>query len=352
MAEPPEFLIGTIDQSENHSTPAKQTTYPNPNGHKSRFSHPPERARFSRPDPPRAIADSPCRIAVRVISRPRSGLVPLALIHPRKLSGLSRSLDFTPFAPPHPRNLESPQRTRLPHPPCRLALCGISRPPSSLVPLALAHPRNELSACLRSAAKSKTPARGRRYKNTFAQLHPRNLASPPRTSAPRPPWQIAAQVISRPSSGLAPLAQPYPRKPLVSGVLQGNVGASYASLPLAQPHPRKKTSGREFIPSVNDRQTNSLPLALTYPRKPLVSGVLQGNVGASYASLPLALAHPRNEQSARTRSAAKSKRPAGGRRYKNPPLITECLIANLELEFGLTHAKLSALKISLVRHGD
>ncbi len=199
---PPKFLIGTIEQSENHSTPSKQTTNPNPNGHKSRFS---------RPAPPRAIA-------------------------------------------------ESPQRTRLAHPPRRIALCRISRPLSGLVPL--------------------------------AQPHPRNLDSPQRTSAPRPPWRIAASVISRPSSGL---------------------------VPLALSHLRKKTSRRGFIPSIHGRRTSSLPFAL---------------------------AHPRNAQSARSRSAAKSKTPAGGRRYKNPALATEILIANLELEFGLTHTKLSPLRIS------
>jgi hypothetical protein len=106
---PPKFLIGTIEQSENHSTPSKQTTNPNPNGHTTALSG---------------------------ISRPLSGLVPLAQTHPR---------DFAS--------------------PWRIAVLLISRPSSGLAPLALAHPRNQQSARTRSAARSKTPAGGRRYKN-------------------------------------------------------------------------------------------------------------------------------------------------------------------------------------------
>jgi hypothetical protein len=52
MAEPPKFLIGTFQQSKNHSTPSKQTTNPNPNSNKTRVSRPPLR-----------IADSPWRFA-------------------------------------------------------------------------------------------------------------------------------------------------------------------------------------------------------------------------------------------------------------------------------------------------
>ena len=223
---PPKFLIGTIEQSENHSTPSKQTTNPNPNGHKSRFSRPP----WQNP--------------ASVMPRRFFSLVPLAcpegrraLIHPRKLSGLSQSIRCRPLAQPHPRDVGSSWRTRLPRPPWRNSRSAISgpRPLFALIPLvypegrrAQPHPRNELGAPSRSAAKSKPPARCRRYKN-----------------------------------------------------------------PLAQPH----------------------------PRKPLVSGVLQRNVGASYASLPLVLVHPRNKQSAHARSAAPPKTPTGCQRYENPLLI-------------------------------
>ena len=232
MAEPPEFLIGTIDQSENHSTPAKQTTYPNPNGHKTalsgisrplsglvpradsparpRFaaanapSHPPTHRTFAMaqlrlcnvetlpqsrtacaappaqafrvasvdrlhticaasPAQPRfAAANAPSASAAAHrsfrISRPRLlfGLIPfaqpyprkktsgrgfipsvnsrqtssppLAPIHPRKLSRLRQSLGLTPLAQLHPRNLDSPQRTSLPHPQRRIAVLVMSRP--------------------------------------------------------------------------------------------------------------------------------------------------------------------------------------------------------------------------------
>jgi hypothetical protein len=294
---PPKFLIGTIEQSENHSTPSKQTTNPNPNRHKTRFSR-----------PPRRLADSPWRNAAPGISRPPSGLAPNALTHPRKPLGLSRSLDFTPFAQPHPRK--------------------------PLTPL---------------------PA-------VFSYRWP-------------PAGVLEVLSTSRPLSGLAPIVYPEGRR------------ASPASR-RAQPHPRKKTSGRGFIPSIIDRQTIFPQLALIHPRKPLVSGVLQGNGGASYASLPFALVHPRNKRRARSRSAGKSKTPAGCRRYKNPFLIVtprleiattarktnkmqnsnryktavlppppidairrstdaasppplKILIANLELEFRLTHTKVS-----------
>ena len=80
---------------------------------------------------------------------------PLAPIHPRKLSRLRQSLGLTPLAQLHPRNLDSPQRTRLPRPPRRIAVLVMSRPPSSLLPLAQPYPRRHAFA---SAAKSKTPA--------------------------------------------------------------------------------------------------------------------------------------------------------------------------------------------------
>ena len=89
-----------------------------------------------------SLPRTPWRNPASAMSRRFCSLVPIAcpegrraLIHPRKPSGLSQSLIFTPFAP--------------------------------------IHPRNELGARARSAAKSKTPARCRRYKNPLAQSHPR-----------------------------------------------------------------------------------------------------------------------------------------------------------------------------------
>ena len=213
----------------------------------------PAQPRFAAANAPSASAAahriSPWHNSASAMSRRFSSLVPLAQPHPRKPSGLRQSIDSTPFAQPYPRKLS-----------------GLSR------------------------SLDFTP---------FAQLHLRNLGSLQRTRLPRPPQRIAVSRIprQRPFFGLGPLAQPH-------------------------------------------------------PRKPLVSAVFQSNAGASCGPLPFALVHPRNKQSARARSAAKSKTPAGGRRYKNPPLITECLIANLELEFELTHTKISPLEISLVRHGD
>jgi hypothetical protein len=98
--------------------------------------------------------------------------------------------------------------------------------------------------------------------------------------------------------------------------------------PLTQPHPRNLVSRqRNVIFGISKRWLALIPLALIYPRKPWVSGVLQRNGGASYASLPFEQPHPRNEQSARARSAETSKTPAGcpsclrtSRRYKNPAL--------------------------------
>ena len=264
---PPKFLIGTIDQSENHSTPSQQTTYPNPNGHKTRFSHPPQ------------------RIALCRISRPPSGLVPLAQPHPRKkTSGRgfipsvnSRQTSSPPLAPIHPRNLGSPQRTRLPHPPRRIALSpwrnsasAMSRRFSSLVPLAQPHPRNAVT---------------------------------PLPAVPLYRWPPAGvfEVLAtpRPLFGLLPLAQPHPRKP--SGLSQ-----SLDSTPFAQPHPRNAVT--------------PLPAVFLYRWPP--AGVLQAlkTSGLLFGLIPFAQLHPRNEQSAQARSAETSKTPAGGRRYKNPSL--------------------------------
>ncbi len=139
MAEPPEFLIGTIDQSENHSTPSKQPTNPNPNGHKTRFSRQPRRLAVSglkwHRRPPTGgtwkrrlcavaaagisriahtvaslIAPHPLRrLALCRISRPPSGLPPLVYPERRRASPASRR------AQPHLRNPDSSQRTRFSH---------------------------------------------------------------------------------------------------------------------------------------------------------------------------------------------------------------------------------------------
>ena len=306
---PPKFLIGTIEQSENHSTPSKQTTNANPNGHKSRFSR-----------PPWPIAASPCRthlprppwrIALPRISRPSSRPLPLAQPHPRRRLRINQSFDVTPLELIHPRNLDSPQRTRPPRPasPSGIAISKISRPSSALLPFAQPDPRN---------AVTPLPA-------AFSYCWP-----------PAGVFEVLATL--RPWSGLVPFAQAHPRK--LSGLSQ-----SLNFTPFAQPQPRKKTSGRGFrafrvptlpsgIPSVKDRKTSSLPFALLHPRELLVSSVLQSNVGTSYTSLPLALVHPRNKQSARARSAETSKTPARCRRYENP-----LLIATPRLEIAATTSK-------------
>ncbi len=154
---PPKFLIGTIEQSENRSTPSKQTTNPNPNRYKTRFSRRPWRSadspqrtrlwrpramdvsKISRPSfslipfaqlhPRNAVTPFPAVSLYRwppagvfevlATSRPWSGLAPLAQPHPRKPSGLSQSLGFTPFAQPRQRNKTSgrdsaPFASRLP----------------------------------------------------------------------------------------------------------------------------------------------------------------------------------------------------------------------------------------------
>jgi hypothetical protein len=90
---PPKFLIGTIEQSENHSTPSKQTTNPDPNRYKIGIS---------------AFCAHSSMIALLFpIKGFEPDFLPLAPVHSRKLSGLSRSLDFTPFAQPHPRKITS-----------------------------------------------------------------------------------------------------------------------------------------------------------------------------------------------------------------------------------------------------
>ena len=271
-----------------------------------------------------SLPRTPWRNPASAMSRRFSSLVPIvypegrrALIHPRKLSGLSQSLIFTPFAP--------------------------------------IHPRNELGARARSAAKSKTPAGCRRYKNPLAQSHPRK------------PLRLSR------SLGFTPFAQPHPRKP--SGLSQ-----SHVFTPFAQRHPRNAVTplpaafsyrwlvlryegppagvfevlstsrplfgleplvypeGRRALIHPRNSQSAQVrsaerpkspagcrlyknPLAPAHPREPLVSGVLQSNVGTSYTSLPFALLYPRNEQSGRARSAETSKTPARCRPYENPLLI-------------------------------
>ena len=151
-----------------------------------------------------------------------SSLVPLAQPHPRKPSGLSQSIDSTPFAQPHPRNLDSPQRTRLPHPPRRIALCRISRPRPlfGLIPFAQLHPRKKTSGrgfipsvnSRQTSSPPLAPIHPRKLSRLrqslgltpLAQLHPRNLDSPQRTRFSRtaPPRAIAVSRTPRPSSSL------------------------------------------------------------------------------------------------------------------------------------------------------
>ena len=186
---------------------------------------------------------------------------PLAPIHPRKLSRLRQSLGLTPFAQLHPRNLDSPQRTRLPRPPHRIAVLVMSRPPSSLLPLAQPYPRKKTSGrgFIPSVNSRQTsspplapidPRKLSRLRQSLgltplAQLHPRNLDSPQRTSLPHPQRRIAVLVMSRPPSSLLPLAQPYPRKELGARLRSAAKsktpagGQRYENPPFAQPHPRK-----------------------------------------------------------------------------------------------------------------
>ena len=216
----------------------------------------------------------------------------------------------------------------------RASLQGrVSRSPSHL--LRRIHPRNALSAQVRAQQRSQRRRQEcRRYKNPLAQAHPRkktsgrgfrafrvptlpsgipsvkdrktssqpfallylrNNASSWRTRLPRPapPHRVDVSTIPRPSSGLVPIACPELRR--------------------AQPH----------------------------PREPLVSGVLQSNVGTSYASLPFALLHPRNKQSGRARSAERSKTPARCRRYENP-----LLIVTPRLEIAATTSKSNTMQNS------
>jgi hypothetical protein len=103
-------------------------------------------------------------------------------------------------------------------------------------------------------------------------------------------------------------------------------------LPLAPLHPRKLSGLSQSL--------GDIPFAQPHSRKPLVLGVLRKNGGAMYASLPFALTHPRNRQSARERSAEESKTPAGCRRYKNPTLIV-----TPRLEIAATAHKTNEMQI-------
>ena len=209
-----------------------------------------------------SLPRTPRRNPASAMSRRFCSLVPIAcpegrraLIHPRKPSGLSQSLIFTPFAP--------------------------------------IHPRNELGARARSAAKSKTPARCRRYKNPLAQSHPRKLSG-----------------LSR-SLGFTPFAQPHPRKP--SGLSQ-----SHVFTPFAQRHPRNAVTP---LPAAFSYRC----LVLRYEGPPAgvfevlsTSRPLFGLEPLVYPEGRRALIHPCNSQSAQVRSAERPKSPAGCRRYKNP----------------------------------
>ena len=345
-----------------------------------------------------SLPRTPWRNPASAMSRRFCSLVPIAcpegrraLIHPRKPSGLSQSLIFTPFAQPHPRKPSGlsqshvftpfaqrhPRNAVTPLPAAFSYRCLVLRyegPPAGVfevlstsrplfgleplarpelrraqphsrkpprinqsfdvTPLALIHPRNPQSAQVRSAERPRTPAECRRYKNPLAQAHPRkktsgrgfrafrvptlpsgipsvkdrktsslpfallylrNNASSWRTRLPRPapPHRVDVSTIPRPSSGLVPIACPEVRR--------------------AQPH----------------------------PREPLVSGVLQSNAGTSYTSLPFALLYPRNKQSGRARSAERSKTPARCRRYENP-----LLIVTPRLEIAATTSKSNTMQNS------
>ena len=338
---------------------------------------------------------------------------PLAQSHPRKPLRLSRPLGCTPFAQPHPRNAVTPLPAafsyrwlvlRCEGPPAGVfEVLSTSRPLFGLEPLVYPEGRRALIHRKLSGLSQSLVF------TLFAQPHPRNAVTPlPAAFSYRwlvlryegPPAGVFEVLsTSRPLFGLEPLArpelrgaQPHSRKPL-------RINQSFDVTPLALIHPRKKTSGRGFrafrvptlpsgIPSVNDSQTSSLPFALLYPRnnasswrmrlprpapphrvdvstiprpssglvpiacpevrraqphprEPLVLGVLQSNVGASYTSLPFAPLYPRNKQSGRARSAETSKTPARCRRYENP-----LLIVTPRLEIAATTSKSNTVQNS------
>jgi len=288
---PPKFLIATFQQSKNHSTPSKQTTNPNPNGNKARVSRPPWR-----------IGDSPWRFAASAISRPRPlfGLIPLAQPHPRKPSGLSPSLGFTPFAQLHPRKPLTPLPASFLYrwPPAGVfEVLPTSRPLFGLIPL--------------------------------AQPHPRNLDSPQRTrlSRPAPPRGIDGLGISRPSSGLAPLAPFHPRNlPPFYGI-PFKSGTALSPRPLALPHLRNAVT--------------LLSALFLYHWPPAGAFEVLPTSRPQAGLTPLAQPHPRNELSARARSAETSKTPARCRRHKNQPLaLTFALEAPLATAFLIVTPRL------------
>ena len=224
MAEPPEFLIGTIEQSENHSTPAKQTTNPNPNGTKYAFRIRRSEHAFRVPILRRAIALSPCRIAsgnAEVQSRTTCAAPPAQAFRVESIARLHT------FCAASPAQAQVAEGTRLSHPP--------------------------------------------RHLSAVAQLRLRNVETllQSRTACAASPAQASHALACR---ALVPLASGRPFEVLATS------RPSSGLLPLAQHHPRKKTSGG-IIPSINDGQTSSLPFAQLYPRKPLVSGVLQRTAG-------------------------------------------------------------------------
>jgi hypothetical protein len=157
------------------------------------------------------------------------------------------------------------------------------------------------------------------------------------------------------------LALIHPRNPLAERQPSRTNRTPSCSPPFAQTHPRNPSSG--FLPSRTNRTSACpLPLAQLHPRKLCRSRLSKENAAGEYPP-PLALTHPRKHSNACTRSKEKSKTPAGGQRYENPPLVypearkapfhprnpflaAEVLIANLKLEFHLTHRKLCSLRIS------
>ena len=121
---------------------------------------------------------------------------------------------------------------------------------------------------------------------------------------------------------------------------------------LAQPcpeprrvHPRKRLpdcdcsflpsllEGRGLIPSIKNHLFSSVPLAQPYPRKP-------SSRVDECEFVPFALTHPRNL------SALPGERKLVLQVKSHSPRVTDFLIANARLKFGLSHRKISLLKIS------
>ena len=173
------------------------------------------------------------------------------------------------------------------------------------------------------------------------------ISRPPQRIADSP-WRFAASAISRPRPlfGLTPFAQPHPRKP--SGLSQ-----SVPFTPLAQPHPRNEQSARARSAETSKtparcRRDKNQPLALTFALEaPLATAFLIVTPRLEIA----ATARETNEMQNSNRYKMTVLQPPpqialiqrGANDASSSPL--KILIANLELEFELTHRELSPLKI-------